>query len=68
MMADYISLSEGVNKKIWPYGGYIDVNSSYLHYKQNGDWDLSFQEAVDAIKTAFNDRWNYMDGIISNLK
>ena len=67
MMADSIRLSEGVNKKIWPYGGYIDVNSSYLHYKQNGDWDLSFQEAVDAIKTAFNDRWTWIDNNLKTL-
>ena len=67
MMADSIRLSEGVNKKIWPYGGYIDVNSSYLHYKQNGDWDLSFQEAVNAIKTAFNDRWTWIDNNLKTL-
>ncbi|MBO7415564.1 MAG: CotH kinase family protein [Bacteroidaceae bacterium] len=67
MMADSIRLSESYNRQIWPQGGYVDVNSSYKNYQQNGDWDLTFQQAVNAVKTAFQKRWDWIDANITKL-
>ena len=57
-MADYIRLSESYNRKVW---------ASEAKNAQNGDCDLSFQEAVNALKTAFEKRWNWIDQNISSL-
>ena len=67
MMADSIRLSESCNRQLWPQGGFVDVNSSFKNYHQNGDWDLTFQQAVDAVKTAFQKRWTWIDQNISKL-
>ena len=56
--ADYIRLSEGFNHRQWPI-----VNNP-----ENGDEDMTFQEAVDRIKQAFLDKWTWMDQNIRNLK
>ena len=63
-MAQYILISEYYNRQL--YGSNAgSVNSNNNNYKQNGDWDLSFLDAVKAMKTAFQKRWEWMD---SNLK
>ena len=56
--ADYIRKSESYNRKLW---------SSEAKNAQNGDCDLSFQEAVNAIKTAFDKRWTWIDNNITKL-
>jgi len=61
MMADSIRLSESYNIKVWA------ENTSITNYKQNGDYNLTFQEAVDAMKTAFLKRWDWIDQNITKL-
>lgn len=58
-MANYIRLSESYN---WSKWGLNNPNG-----KQNGDEDLSFQEAVNAMKQAFQIRWQWMDENLPNL-
>lgn len=58
-MANYIRLSESYN---WSKWGLNNPNG-----KQNGDEDLSFQEAVNAMKQAFLIRWQWMDDNLPNL-
>ena len=60
-MADSIRVSESYNIKIWA------ENTSLTNYKQNGDYNLSFQEAVNAMKTAFIKRWEWMDQNLPKL-
>lgn len=60
-MADKIRLSESYNIQIW------SENTSLSGYKQNGDYNLTFQQAVEALKTAFLKRWEWIDANISNL-
>lgn len=55
--AEYIRISEYYNQKKW----------GSLNNTQNGDWNLSFQEAVNAIKTAFQKRWQFIDENLSKL-
>lgn len=65
MMADSIRVSESYNRQIWTEtGGSINSNTNY---KQNGDWNLTFQEAVDALKTAFRKRWEWIDQNLPTL-
>ena len=61
MMADSIRLSESYNIQVWA------ENTSLTNYKQNGDYNLSFQGAVDAMKTAFRKRWEWIDANITKL-
>ena len=61
MMADSIRLSESVNIVVWA------ENTSIANYRQNGDYNLSFQEAVNAMKTAFRKRWEWIDANITKL-
>lgn len=61
MMADSIRLSESYNNSIWK------ENESLTNYKQNGDYNLSFQQAVNAIKSAFQKRWDWIDQNITKL-
>ena len=61
MMADSIRLSETYNIEIWA------ENTSLTNYKQNGDYKLSFQEAVNAMKKAFLIRWEWIDANIRKL-
>ena len=61
MMADSIRVSESYNIKVWA------ENTSKTNYKQNGDYNLSFQEAVNAMKSAFLKRWEWMDKNLPNL-
>jgi hypothetical protein len=56
--ADNIRVSEGLNHAQWPI-----VNNP-----ENGDEDMSFQQAVDRIKQAFLDKWTWMDANIRNLR
>ena len=61
MMADSIRLSESYNIKVWA------ENTSLTNYRQNGDYNLSFQEAVNAMKSAFLKRWEWMDKNLPDL-
>lgn len=61
MMADSIRLSESYNNTLWK------KNESLTNYRQNGDYTLKFQQAVDAIKTAFQKRWDWIDQNITKL-
>lgn len=61
MMADSIRLSESYNNTLWK------KNESLTNYKQNGDYTRTFQQAVDAIKTAFQKRWDWIDQNITKL-
>ena len=61
MMADSIRLSESYNIKVWA------ENTSLTNYRQNGDYNLSFQEAVNAMKSAFLKRWEWMDKNLPGL-
>ena len=65
-MAEYIRVSESCNRKLWGTNG-GSVKDSNKNYLQNGDWNLSFQEAVNAMKTAFLKRWQWMDENLPNL-
>ena len=60
-MAEYIRLSESYNDTRWA------ENKNLTNYKQNGDYNLTFQQAVDALKTAFQKRWEWMDQNLKNL-
>lgn len=60
-MAEYIRVSESFNDTRWA------ENKSLTNYRQNGDYNLTFQQAVDALKTAFLKRWNWMDQNLPNL-
>ena len=55
-MAEKIRVSESYNYKIWGCPS-----------RQNGDWQLSFDDAVKAIKTAFKKRLQWIDSNIGNL-
>ena len=57
-MADYIRLSEEINHRMWPI-----VNNP-----ENGDEEMTFQEAIDRIKKAFQDKWAWMDKNIASLR
>ena len=61
MMADSIRVSESVNISVWAQ------NTSLTNYKQNGDYNLSFQGAVDAMKSAFMKRWEWLDQNLPKL-
>ena len=54
--ADKIRLSEEFNDRKWDYTS-----------RQNGDWQLTFDQAVDAIKIAFRKRLAWIDSNIRNL-
>ena len=55
-VAEKIRLSESCNQKMWGYSN-----------AQNGDSHLTFQQAVDAVKTAFQKRWTWIDQNLSKL-
>lgn len=55
-MAEKIRLSESYNETIWGYSN-----------KQNGDNQLTFQGAINAMKTAFLKRWEWIDQNIKDL-
>ena len=55
-MADKIKVSETYNQKLWGYPS-----------RQNGDWELSFDAAVQAMKDAFYQRLDWIDENISKL-
>ena len=61
MMADSIRLSESYNNSLWK------ENESLTNYRQNGDYNLTFQQAVNALKTAFQKRWTWIDENITKL-
>lgn len=60
-MADSIRISESYNDTRWA------ENKNLTNYRQNGDYNLSFQDAVNAMKTAFNKRWEWIDQNLPNL-
>ena len=60
-MAEHIRLSESCNQQIWQS---VNTNNNI---KQNGDWNLDFQGAVDAMKEAFLIRWQWIDSNIRKL-
>ena len=61
MMADSIRLSESYNNSLWK------ENESLTNYRQNGDYNLTFQQAVNALKSAFQKRWTWIDENITKL-
>ena len=61
MMADSIRLSESYNDTRWA------ENKSLTNYRQNGDYNLTFDQAVEAMKTAFYRRWDWIDQNLPNL-
>ena len=60
-MANYIRLSESYNDSRWA------SNKNLTNYKQNGDYNLTFQQAVNAMKQAFLKRWTWIDENITKL-
>ena len=60
-MANYIRLSESYNDTKWA------ENKNLTNYKQNGDYNLTFQQAVNAMKSAFKKRWDWIDANITKL-
>lgn len=57
-VADYIRDSEAINHELWP----IDTNW------ENGDENMTFQQAVDRIKEGFLKKWEWIDKNIAYLK
>ena len=59
VMAEKIRLSEEYNHSLWP-----------IPYTQNenGDEQMTFQQAVDRIKKGFTDKWNWMDAHLADLR
>ncbi len=55
-MAEKIRVSEHYNQQLWGYPS-----------KENGDWLLTFDEAIQAMKTAFSKRMKWIDDNIGNL-
>jgi hypothetical protein len=58
-MADRIRLSEEFNHALWPIS--MDQN-------ENGDEQMTFQQAVDRIKEGFTEKWQWMDKHIGDLR
>ena len=58
-MADYLRLSEEFDAELW-WNGTGAQN-------QNGEGDLTFQEAVDRMKLGFTQKYDWMDSKISVL-
>ena len=58
-MAGKIRLSEEYNHALWP----IPTSQA-----ENGDEQMSFQQAVDRIKEGFTEKWKWMDAHIGDLK
>ena len=58
-MADRIRLSEEYNHALWP------IPSSQ---NENGDEQMTFQQAVDRIKEGFTEKWKWMDAHIGQLR
>ena len=56
MMADKIRVSESYNERLWGYP-----------CRQNGDWCLTFDQAIQALKDAFKKRWKWIDDNIGKL-
>ncbi len=54
---DRLRESERINHDMWP-----------ISNDENGDEKMTFQESVDRIKSAFLDKWEWMDQNIRNLK
>ena len=59
VMADRIRLSEEDNHALWP------IPSSQ---NENGDEQMTFQQAVDRIKEGFTEKWKWMDAHIGQLR
>ncbi len=55
-VAEKIRVSETYNKQLWGYPS-----------RENGDWQLTFDKAIEALKTAFNKRWTWIDQNIGSL-
>ena len=55
--AELLRESERINHDMWP-----------ISNDENGDEKMTFQESVDRIKSAFLDKWEWMDQNIRNLK
>lgn len=58
-VADKIRLSEQYNHALWP----IPTTQT-----ENGDEQMTFQEAVDRIKQGFTEKWKWMDAHLGDLK
>lgn len=59
VMADRIRLSEVYNHALWP------IPSTQ---NENGDEQMTFQQAVDRIKEGFTEKWKWMDAHIGDLR
>ena len=58
--ADHIRLSESINHAMWPI-------LEEINHNENGDVNMTFQEAVERIKRAFLAKWEWMDRNIAKL-
>lgn len=58
-IAEKIRLSEQYNHQLWPIPTY---------QTENGDEQMTFQEAVDRIKLGFTEKWKWMDAHIGDLR
>ena len=56
MMVNKIRVSESYNERLWGYP-----------CRQNGDWCLTFDQAIQALKDAFKKRWKWIDDNIGKL-
>ena len=56
MMVNKIRVSESYNERLWGYP-----------CRQNGDWCLTFDQAIQALKDAFKKRWKWIDDNIGRL-
>jgi len=56
MMANKIRVSESYNERLWGYP-----------CRQNGDWCLTYDQAIQALKDAFKKRWKWIDDNIGKL-
>lgn len=57
-MAEYIRLSDSFNSEMWwnsPTYGNKDQN-------QNGELNMNFDQAIASMKSAFQGKWEFMDG------
>ena len=58
-MAERIALSEGYNHALWP----IPTSQN-----ENMDEQMSFQDAMDRMKSSFLTKWSWMDNHIQDLR
>ena len=63
-MVQKISLSQQFDEEMWPYDPRL---SSQEHRKNNHDFDLTFQAAIERMQTSFQARYDWMNTQINSL-